>query len=263
MDFHDKVVLVTGASRGIGRRLCADLAAAGHDVVCVARSSRASPGKLPGTVEDAAADVEASGRRAMVAAFDVRDEKAIEALTARIYDEWGRCDLLVNNAAVAPPLPALTDSTRRWRLAVDVNLNAPFYLTYYVGRRMLEAEGGRVVNISSGAAVSPQFGRASYTATKRALEGLTEALAYDLRGKVAVNCIRIDAAVWSEGFTETLGEGDYSHFEDPVIVSDAVSWLAGQPISYSGKVVTISELREMGAVRPKTPIGPVTSSGPR
>ena len=250
-----EVALVTGASRGLGKRLCLDLAAAGYDVVCVARSSRANPGKLPGAVEDAADAVVQQGRRAMAVALDVRDEKAIEALAARVYDEWGRCDLLVNNAAVAPPTPALEDSVKRWRLAVDVNLNGPFYLSYYFGRRMLETGEGRMVNISSGAAFAPEFGRASYTATKRALEGLSEALAHDLRGRVAVNCIRIDVMIWSEGFTETLGAGDYSQFEDPVIFSDAVLWLAQQPLSYTGKILTISELRERGAVRPKTPVG--------
>ncbi len=249
------VALVTGASRGLGKRLCLDLAAAGHDVVCVARSSRANPGKLPGSVEEAADAVVQQGRRAMAVALDVRDEKAIEALAARVYDEWGRCDLLVNNAAVAPPTPALQDSVKRWRLAVDVNLNGPFYLSYYVGRRMLEAQGGRMVNISSGAAVAPEFGRASYTATKRALEGMSEALAHDLLGRIAVNCIRIDVPIWSEGYTETLGAGDYSQFEDPVILSDAVLWLAKQPLTYTAKILTIGELRERGAVRPRTRVG--------
>ncbi|MEE9606379.1 MAG: SDR family oxidoreductase [Myxococcota bacterium] len=246
------VAVVTGASRGIGRRLSVDLADAGYDVVCVARSSDARPSKLPGTVEVTAKAVRERGRQALAVALDVRDEQAVAALATRIAEEWGRCDLLVNNAAVAPPVPALEDSTRRWRLAVDVNLNGPFYLIYYLSPQLREGEGGRVLNVSSLAAVTPEFGRASYTATKSALEALSRALAHDLREHVAVNCLRIDVPVWSEGFEATLGEGHSFQFEDPVIVSDATLWLVRQPISYTGRVHTIVELRERGVVRPLT-----------
>src|SRR5262249_38876175 len=200
----ESVAVITGASRGIGKRLAVDLARAGWDVVCVARSSQDAPSKLPGTVDETAGAVEREGRRAMPVALDVQDEEAVAAFTERLYREWGRCDLLINNAAVAPPRPALDDSVRRWRLAVDVNLNGPFYLTWHLGRRMMHAGGGRVINVSSGAAVMPEFGRPSYTATKLALEGLTQALGHELSGRVAVNCIRIDIPIWSEGFEATL-----------------------------------------------------------
>jgi citronellol/citronellal dehydrogenase len=247
------VALVTGASRGIGRQLCIDLAKDGYDVVTVARSSSEQPSKLPGTVDETADQVHAQGRRAMPVALDVRDEAAIHALADRVYGDWGRCDLLVNNAAVAVPGPAIPDSSKRWRLAVDVNLNGPFYLMQAFCPRM--ADGGQVINISSAAAEWPEFGRPSYTATKAALESLTQALAHELKGRVSVNCIQIDVLVWSEGFTLTLGEGDYSDFEDPVIMSDAVLWLAKQPASFTGHILKTTELREQGVVRPKTAIG--------
>jgi NAD(P)-dependent dehydrogenase (short-subunit alcohol dehydrogenase family) len=99
--------------------------------------------------------------------------------------------------------------------------------------------------------VFPQFGRASYTATKLALEGMTQALAHDLHGQVAVNCLRIDMPVWSEGFAETLS-GQEIHFEEPVICSDAILWLANQPLSHTGEIHTLTELREQGVVRPET-----------
>src|SRR5262245_59099327 len=158
------VAVITGASRGIGKRLALDLADAGYDVVCAARSSRGKPSRLPGTVDDTAAAITATGRRALAAALDVQDEDGVAALVERVFREWGRCDVLINNAAVAPPRPALEDSIRRWQLAVDVNLNGPFYLTWHFGRRMAAAGGGRVINVSSAAAVMPEFGRPSYTA---------------------------------------------------------------------------------------------------
>ena len=101
----------------------------------------------------------------------------------------------------------------------------------------------------------PEFGRASYTTTKRALEALTECIGYEMKGKVAVNCIRLELSVWSEGYTYTLPDMDFSDFEDPVIMSDATLWLCRQPLSYTSKVLTIAEMRAMGAVRAVTRIG--------
>jgi NAD(P)-dependent dehydrogenase (short-subunit alcohol dehydrogenase family) len=247
-----KVAVVTGASRGIGKQLAVDLAKNGFDVACLARSSAAQPSKLPGTVDATADEVRRAGREALAVALDVRDEDAIAAFAEKLYASWGRCDLLVNNAAVAPPRRALDDTTRRWRLAVDVNLNGPFYFMYHLGRRMREQGEGRAVNLSSLAAAFPAFGRASYTATKLALEGMTQALGHDLAGQVAVNCLRIDVPVYSEGFDETLGGEHQFEFEDPVIISDAILWLAKQPIAHTGRIHSVTELRAEGIVRPQT-----------
>jgi NAD(P)-dependent dehydrogenase (short-subunit alcohol dehydrogenase family) len=245
------VALVTGASRGIGRRLAIDLAKAGYDVVCTARSSDDSRGSLPGTIDATAAEVRAEGRRALAVRLDVRDEDGVKALTDRVFDELGRCDLVVNNAALAPPKPALEDSTKRWRLGVDVNVNGPFYFIYYFAPRM-EKGNGRIVNISSGASQLPEFGRASYTTTKAALEAMTQSLAHDLRGQVAVNCLRLELMVWTEGFEATLPKGIDYPFEDAVIMSDAVLWFAKQPIDFTGHILEIGDLRAKGAVRPPT-----------
>jgi 7-alpha-hydroxysteroid dehydrogenase len=247
------VAVVTGASRGIGRQLCIDLAEAGYDVVCAARSTRAQHSNLPGTVDETADEVRARGRRAMAVGLDVRDESAVATLAQMVYDQWQRCDLLVNNAAVAPPRPALEDSIKRWKLALDVNVNGPFFAMYFFCGRMRDAPGGgRVVNISSSAAVWPQFGRASYTTTKRALEAMSESLAHDLRDLVAVNVLRIDLPIFSEGFGATLPDESAVAFEHPVIASDAVLWLAREPLEHTGRIHTLTELREAGVVRPLT-----------
>jgi NAD(P)-dependent dehydrogenase (short-subunit alcohol dehydrogenase family) len=248
------VALVTGASRGIGKRLCADLARAGYDVVCAARSSAEHPSKLPGTIEETAKLVTDAGRRAWPVALDVRDEDAVRDLVERVHAKWGRIDLVVNNAAVAPEKPALEDSTKRWRLALDVNVNGPFYVIYYAAPRMAAAGGGRIINVSSSAAVAPEFGRASYTVTKTALEALTATMAHDLREKqVAVNTLRLDLMVWTEGFAATLGDPAAYRMEDAVIMSDAVLWMAKQPLAWTGHLETITSLRAKGAVRGITP----------
>ncbi len=247
------VALVTGASRGIGKQLCADLARAGHDVVLVARSTSDSPSKLPGTIDDTAALVEKEGRRAMPVGLDVRDEAAVHALADRVFEQLGRLDLLVNNAAVAVPGPALPDASKRWRLAFDVNVHGPFYLMQAFCPRMPEGSG-RVVNISSAAVKLPEFGRPSYSASKAALESMTECLGWELRGRIAVNCIRLDVPVWSEGFSFTLGGQPPYEFEHPVIMSDALLWLIQQPIEDTGRILPVTELRERGIVRPFTPM---------
>jgi NAD(P)-dependent dehydrogenase (short-subunit alcohol dehydrogenase family) len=248
------VAVVTGASRGIGKQFCIDLAKQGYDVVATARSSDDSRGKLPGTIDETAALARREGARALAVAMDVRDEEAVAKLADQVYDAFGRCDLVVNNAALAPPKAALDDTTKRWRLGVDVNVNGPFYFIYYFAPRMAQAGGGRIVNISSGASQLPSFGRASYTTTKAALEAMTQSLAHDLAPKrVAVNCIRLEVPVWTEGFADTLPPGVDFPFEDAVIMSDALLWFAKQPLDFTGQVLGIGDLRERNAVRPFTP----------
>lgn len=251
----DPVALITGASRGIGKQLAVDFAKNGYDIVALARSTAQSPTKLPGTVDETAELVRAEGRRCLPIGLDLQREEAIDDAVERAYAEFGRVDVLINNAAIAPPGQALEAPTRRWRLAFDINVNAPFYLIHNIAPRMAKAGGGRVINISSGASQEPEFGRPSYTTTKRALEAMTESLGFELTGdQVAVNCIRLELNVWTEGYAFTLPGVDTSDFEDPIIMSDACLWFVRQPLDYTGKVFTIAEMREMGVVRPLTRI---------
>lgn len=247
------VVVITGASRGIGRQLAVDFGAAGYDVVCLARSARGSEGKLPGTVDETADAVRATGANALPLSVDVRSEEEVAEAADDVYEEFGRCDVVINNAAVAVPGKTLEYPSKLWRLGVDVNLNGPYYVTRHFAPRMLEAGEGRIINVSSIASQTPEFGRINYTVTKRALEALTEGFAAELRGKVAVNCIRLELPVWSEGFAATLGETNKAGFEHPVVMSDACLWLARQPLDYTGQTLTIAQLREMGVVRGPTP----------
>ena len=138
----DPVAFITGASRGIGKQLAVDLAAAGYDVVCTARSTSASPGALPGTIEETATGVEKHGQRSLVIGLDVRNEEAIASAARRVAEEFGRCDLLVNNAAIAPTKPAFEDDTRRWNSTVAAT-DGPFWLMYYLREQLEASPGGR------------------------------------------------------------------------------------------------------------------------
>ncbi|MBI4514377.1 MAG: SDR family oxidoreductase [Deltaproteobacteria bacterium] len=249
------VALITGASRGIGKQLAVDFARRGYDVACLARSTAASPSKLPGTVDETVELVRQQGRRAFGLGCDLQSEEQLNAAVEQTYAEFGRVDVLINNAAIAIPGPTLPQPLRKWRLAVEININAPLALMKAVCPRMAAGGGGRVINMSSVAAVTPEFGRASYTVTKVALESLTQCLAYELAPTVAVNAVRIDVPIWTEGFVFTLPGMDTSDFEDPVIMTDVCDWLCRQPLDYTGQIVTIAALRAQGSVRPRTRAG--------
>ena len=247
------VVVITGASRGIGKQMAVDFAANGYDVACLARSARGAETKLPGTVDETAEAVEQAGGRALPLSVDIRSEEQVERAAERVYQEFGRCDVVINNAAVAGPGRTLELPSKSWRLGVDVNINGPYYMMMAFCPRMLAAGEGRVINVSSMVSQMPEFGRINYTVTKRALEAMTDGFAYELRGKIAVNCIRLELMVWSEGFASTLGETSKAGFEHPAVMSDAALWIACQPLDYTGHIVTIGELRDIGVVRGPTP----------
>jgi 3-oxoacyl-[acyl-carrier protein] reductase len=242
-----KVALVTGASRGIGRSIALALAEAGYAVVVNFALRR-------GDADATMAAIAAGGGTAVALQADVSDAVAVARMFAAVDERFGRLDALVNNAGIGRRIDRLTDiDDETWRRTLAVNLDGAFFCTRAAVPRLKAAGGGRIVNVSSGAAVTPSFGRPSYTATKLALEGLTQALAHELAGRVAVNCIRIDMPIWTEGFDATLPEDfDTSFFEDAVIMSDAVLWLVGQGVDYTGHVLTLGELRARGIVRPQT-----------
>jgi citronellol/citronellal dehydrogenase len=237
------VALITGASRGIGAETAERFAVAGYDVVVVARSTRSSPGRLPGSLEETADLVEAAGRRALVLAFDVRDETAIHSAIEEMYETFGRCDVLVNNAGVNVADGLLETSLKRWRLVLDINLTAPFLLIREIVPRMMAAGQGRVINISSGAATVPAYPFISYCASKRGLEALSEGLGLQTGPNVAVNALQVDAVVWSEGLAAV--EGDVEGAERPERVADAIVWLASQPLVLSGKTIRFTEVMDL------------------
>ena len=224
-------------------------------MVATARSSDDSRGRLPGTIEATAALVRAEGAARSPVALDVRDEEAVATLADRVYDEFGRCDLVVNNAALAPPKPALEDSTKRWRLGVDVNVNGPFYFTYYFAPRMAPAGDGRIVNISSGASQAPELrARQLHHHQGRARGDDAARSPTTSRGSASPSTASASSCRSGPRASPTRCRPDVDiPFEDAVIMSDALLWFARQPLDVTGEVLTIVELRERGAVRGFTP----------
>lgn len=167
----DKVALVTGAGRNLGKAIALALAEAGADVALTGRS-------LP-ELERVAAEIEARGRKAFPLAMDVTDFAQIEQAVGKIISRFGRIDILVNNAATRSHKPVLDMSAQEWRAVVDTNLTGAFLCCKAVGPFMVRQGGGRVVNISSRAGSRGRIDVSAYCASKGGLDQFTRALALE------------------------------------------------------------------------------------
>ncbi|MEM7275870.1 MAG: glucose 1-dehydrogenase [Actinomycetota bacterium] len=182
-DMTDKVVVVTGGSRGLGRAMVEAFAARGADVVITSR-------KLPACEMLAQAIEESTGRRAVGVACHVGYWDQCDDLFDRVYQEFGRCDVLVNNAGMSPlydSLGAVTEAL--YDKVMDVNLKGPFRLSARFGERMMADGGGSIINVSSIAAVRPTPDEAVYGAAKAGINNLTISFARALAPSVRVNTI--------------------------------------------------------------------------
>ena len=180
----DRVAIVTGAGRGIGRGIAIALAEAGADVVCAARTVA--------DIESTADEVRSRGRRALAHRCDVLRTADLESLVAATLGEFGRIDLLVNNAGGTAPRAALDTSEEYFERALRFNATAPFLLSRMVIPKMVDsAGGGAIVNISSRTSdmVQPSF--VAYSAGKAALDMLTRNLASEVAPKVRVNALGV------------------------------------------------------------------------
>ena len=179
----EKVAVVTGGSRGIGRAVAEGLAAAGASVVVASR-------KLP-ACEQAAREIEAAtGRRAMPVACHVGSWADCDNLVERVYDEFGRCDVLVNNAGMSPLYDDLASVSQELYDKVHaVNARGPFRLSALIGTRMAAAEGGSIINVSTAGSLRPDATDLPYAMAKAALNAMTLALAGAWSPKVRANLL--------------------------------------------------------------------------
>ena len=207
IDLAGEVALVTGASRGIGRAVALALASAGAAVGLIARSEAG--------LQAVAREIEEAGGQALACAVDLADGDALAAPVEAALSRWGRLDIAVNNAGIAPAEPAAaSDDFSAWEALVRVNLDAVFRLSRFAGRAMLAKRHGSIVNIGSiGGASALVASHPGYAATKAALSGLTVALA----GEWAPHGVRVNTV--APGYIAT--EMNQKTRQDPAFV-DAV-----------------------------------------
>jgi 2-deoxy-D-gluconate 3-dehydrogenase len=178
----DRVAIVTGASRGLGRAIALALAVAGAEVAVAARSKP--------DLEETARQVSGVGRRALVVPTDVSNYAEVEALVQRTRDELGRIDVLVNNSGVARVAPLIEWTPAEWRALVDVNLLGVFNGCRAVAPHLIAQQSGKVINIASMLAAIGLSGYTVYSATKGAILAFTRTLAVEwARHNVQVNAI--------------------------------------------------------------------------
>ena len=172
-----KVALVTGSNTGIGAAIARGLARAGADVICHGREGEATAA--------VSAEIRALGRGSIAVTADLSDRAAQDDLVARAAGEFGRIDILINNAGMIRRAPAVDYTDDDWDLILEVNLSAPFRLARRVGKMMVERGGGRIVNVASGSAYLPprEGGSTAYPASKAAVHRFSEVLAASLTPK--------------------------------------------------------------------------------
>lgn len=256
MSLENKVAIVTGSSRGIGKAIALGLAQAGASVVIAARSETERE-TAPGTIYATAAAITALGGQALPIPCNVRDEQSIYAMTRQTLDAFGAIDILVNNAGIAAYRPFLESTLKEWDLVMDINLRATYIGCRAVAPLMVEQGGGSIINLSSHAAGNifsstlsadaadgvAMIGQA-YGVAKAAIERLTWGLSAELGPhNISVNCLKPLRPVLTEGFQSQRPNADFSTWATPEAMVKAALFLADQDArGLSGAIITAEEL---------------------
>ena len=228
-----KIVLVTGASRGIGRAFALGCAGSGADVIVGVRKA-----------EDGAAlvaEIEGLGRRALAVRMDLTDLGSMRSAVATAHQAFGCIDVLVNNVGLGPENLAENVTEVDFDLTVDVNLKGTFFTTQAVGKLMIAQKSGRIINISSQAGSVTLKGEAIYCMTKAAINHLTRCLAAEWAAhNITVNSVA-PTFIWTDGtrpsladpsfHAQVLGHIPLGRIGDPIDVAGTVVFLASPAAS--------------------------------
>ena len=258
-----KVVVVTGASRGIGKAIAEVFAAEGGKVVCAARTLKEGDHPLEGSLEHTVNGIKAAGNEASAVAVDISEYEECEKLIQSTHDLYGPVDVLVNNAALTYFIPIATYPINRWHRSFAVNFHAPFYLSQLVLKDMQPRKSGAIVNISSGAAIGPgrgpykdppRSGGTLYGAEKAALERFTQGLANEVyEDGISVTCVSPSQVVPTPGTVHhKLVTGmDDPRGEPPELMAKSALLLATEPLDkVTGRVTYSREiLQEFGWIK--------------
>lgn len=202
-----KVAIITGGSRGIGKAVCIGFAKEGARVAVAARTVEPLKSGLPGTIHETLNEIKKVGGTGLAIQCNVAEETEVQAMVQKVMDEWGRIDVMVNNAGVAAPGPFVETTTKRWNLVVAINLLGTFLCTKAVVPIMIKQGGGSIINTSSVAARNKIYGTTgiAYGTVKSAIEHFTQSVASELsKYNIAVNCYDPLIGVASEGFVFNL-----------------------------------------------------------
>jgi NAD(P)-dependent dehydrogenase (short-subunit alcohol dehydrogenase family) len=223
-----RVALVTGASRGLGRHFAGVLARAGAAVALAARDEA--------LLEEAKAEIDGEGGRAIVVPLDVTSSKSVRACVGAVEDALGPVDILVNNAGIAVSKPLLEHSEEDWDRVLDTNLKGAWLMSREFASRCLELrQGGRIINISSLLALRTIRNVPSYTAAKAGLDHLTRTMAVELaRFGITVNAI-------APGYVETdMNRGFLRSETGKALIGRIPMGRAGEPDDLDGALLLLA-----------------------
>ena len=238
---NNKVALVTGGSKGIGRAIAMKLSEGGANIAINYNSSE-------GAAEEVADAIRKAGGAALTVRADVSNLNHVTSMVESINDSWGSIDILVNNAGIIDDRLLVRMSDESWQRVIDVNLNGTFYTTRAVLRNMLRERWGRIINIGSVVALRGNPAQTNYTASKAAIIGFTKALAKEVATR------GITANVIAPGYFETettsvlsdeqrnrwLSLIPQGHFGDVDDVAHMAAYLADEKASYiTGQVIDV------------------------
>ncbi len=241
LTYTDKVALVSGAGRGIGREIALELAKAGCTVICVSRNESSC-----GSVAE---EIRACGGKAESFAFDVSDSGQVKEKCAEVLKKYGAVDILVNNAGITRDNLLMRMSDEEWNAVISTNLSSCFYLSRNLVRAMMGKRWGRIINISSVSGIAGNAGQANYSAAKAGIIGFTKTLARELAAR------NITANAVAPGFIETdmtakLPENimeaakaaiPLKRFGKPDDIARVCAFLASEEASYiTGQVISVN-----------------------
>jgi citronellol/citronellal dehydrogenase len=240
----DKVAIITGASRGLGKILAQNFAGEGARVIVAARTEVENE-RLPGTVYKTVEAIKASGGEALAVKCDVTSEESIAEMVKQTLQKYGRVDILVNNAGTAVPQPILDLSLKRWDLVLKVNLTGAFLCSKAVLPGMIERQGGSIINITSIDAIgrSSGFTGVGYGVSKAGLERFTYSLAAEVgQYNIAVNALKPKEGIATEGLLAVSQGVGRERWETPDKFIKAAMFLANQTAAgVTGTVATDEE----------------------
>lgn len=229
-------VLVTGSSRGIGLAIALAAARAGAAVAIVAKTESAHP-KLPGTIHDAAAAVEAAGGRALAVACDIRDEAAVERAVAATAERFGGIDACVNNAGAIFLAGTLDTPVKRSDLLHQVNARGAYVVARACLPHLLRAPRPHILSICPPLSLDPRWyaPHPAYTLSKMGMSLTVLALAAEFRGRVAVNALWPRTTIDTAAVRNLLGGEPLSRrSRTPAIMGDAALAILRRPVAESG-----------------------------
>lgn len=250
MKLEGKVAIVTGGSRGIGKQICLTFAREGAAVVVVARTEKEG-GKLPGTILQTAEEIRSFGGQALPVRTDITIDEDVGRMVQTTLDEFGRIDILVNDAAANVNATIADLPIKRWDLMMRVNLRGTFICTKAVLPTMMTQKSGNIIAMTSIAAKrKAPPGEVCYSITKAGIELFCWGLAQEVKEyNIAVNDLYPTGGVTTDGFKEVfkhrgLSEEILKQMKSPQQIADAVLWIAQQDANtFTGRSVNDDEVR--------------------